>query len=89
MAVTTNAVATCSASVHSVVLHSVYCATQMLESLLPARGACDIPHGDNVEQVRLCEFDAAHSDDHGEMSHSDDSGTEEGTGKRRVRCAHQ
>lgn len=62
---------------------------QMLESLLPARCAADVPRGANAEEVRLCEFPAGHDDDRGEVQ-SEDSGSDEDTGmKRCVRCAHQ
>jgi len=62
--------------------------TQTLESFLPARCATDVPRGENVEEVKLCEFHAGHEGDDDE-AHSDDSGSDENTGKRRVRCAHQ
>jgi len=65
--------------------------TQLLESLLPARSAAEISCIENTEEVKLCEFQAGHDDDRGEMP-SEDGDSDEDTGKtskRRVRCAHQ
>jgi len=77
----------CLISVRSDVMFD--CMTQILESLLPARCAADVPRGANAEEVRLCEFPAGHDDDRGE-AHSEDSDSDEDTDKRRrIRCAHQ
>jgi len=65
------------------------CVMQLFESLLPARSATGIVHGENAEEVRLCEFDSGHDDDEIQSKDSDSDEETVKTGNRRVRCAHQ
>jgi len=59
--------------------------TQMLESLLPARCAADVPRDENAEQVTMCDFDDDDDRCHGEADTSD----EPPSNTRRTRCTHQ